>query len=213
MHSQMHAGQNGHTGNPRTSIPVGIGMPLSSGSENHAVPTSGNLQLTGPPKLVHMSHTEQRKTGQKIIEVGAMAVLNMASANTNGKVENIDPRLLLMGYKGRAGEKIGAPSPEAVEERDEPREKMLRELVKMEKMLKEGEGGEKDERGLKGCEVIREVLGKMGEKGGGREGGESHGDAHEANIKIEGSEAVSSDEGSPLTDEEFMREFRDFSSP
>ncbi|KAL5422583.1 hypothetical protein PMIN04_004616 [Paraphaeosphaeria minitans] len=210
-HAQTRAEHNGRTGNPPTSMPVSIGMSLAPGAQNRAVPTSGNVQLIGPPKLVHMSHGEQRKTSQKIIEVGAMAVLSMTSANANasGKVENLDPRLLLMGYEGRAREKSGAPSPEAVEERGEPREKMLMELVKMEMMLKEGEGGEKEEMALKGCGMIREVL----EKGSGREEGESREDESSVN-KAEASSPVASDEGSPLTDEELMRELvGDFSSP
>ncbi|KAF2452002.1 hypothetical protein P171DRAFT_16287 [Karstenula rhodostoma CBS 690.94] len=163
-HSQTRAGHNGRT-NPPTSMPVGIGVPLTSA--NQPVPTSGNVQLTGP-KLVHMSQAEQRKTSQKIIEVGAMAVLNMVFAH--GKVENIDPRLFLMGYEGRTREKSSAPSPEPVGERDEPRKKMLEDLMKMERLLKEGGDGEEEKKALRGCEIIREVLGKMGGRGNERHG-------------------------------------------
>jgi hypothetical protein len=72
-----------------------------------------------------MSRVEQRRTSQKIIEVGAMAVLNMSCAE--GKLENIDPRLILLGHEGRTRDKSSAPSPEAMVDRDEPRKKMLQD--------------------------------------------------------------------------------------
>jgi hypothetical protein len=205
-------------------MPVDIGMSLQT---NHrAIPTSGNVQLTGP-KLVHMSRVEQRRTSQKIIEVGAMAVLNMSCAE--GKLENIDPRLILLGHEGRTRDKSSAPSPEAMVDRDEPRKKMLQDLMKMEQLLKEG--GERGERkALEGCETIREVLSKMRDRHGGNtneryvvqcvlEGvvtdrENSRGEERRVNVNVDASSSTSSDDGSPLTDEELMRELvGDFSSP
>lgn len=217
---QTRTGHHSRTNMP-TSMPVDIDVSLRS--ENRAVPSSGNLQLIGLPELVHMSHVDQRKTSQKIIEVGAMAVLNMSMASTKGKAESIDPRLLLMGYEEQVREKSGAPSPEAVGERDEPRvrEKMMRELGKMETLLKEGRDGEQEKKALRGCEMIREVLGKMGDGDGGRGkerydakhvfGGAvpdekfSREDNHQADVKIEASAPAASDEDSPLTDKELIR--------
>ncbi|KAJ4351228.1 uncharacterized protein N0V89_006567 [Didymosphaeria variabile] len=207
--SQGRAGHKART-NPPASMPVGIGIPLPP--DHRSIPTTGNIQLTGP-RMVHMSHTEQRKSSQKIIEIGAMAVLNMAS--TRPEPDNIDPRLVLLGEGFRIREKSSAPSPEPRDGEDSPTQKMLKDLVKMEKMLRERGEGEEERKALNGCGYIREVLGRMGDKGGimgdeGRGDGPSQVDESKALC----SSPASSDDASPLTDEELMRELGvNFPSP
>ncbi|KAL1592763.1 hypothetical protein SLS60_011179 [Paraconiothyrium brasiliense] len=194
---------------PPTSMPAGTGIPLPP--DHRSILTPGNIQLTGP-RMVHMSHAEQRSTSQKIIEIGAMAVLNMTSARL--AADNIDPRLVLLGEGFRAREKSSAPSPEALVGNDAPTQKMLKDLVRMERMLQERGEGEEERRALEGCGYIKEVLGKMGGRDGGT-GEESRDDGPPGDESgVAGAGPGSSDDGSPLTDEELMREMGvDFSSP
>lgn len=144
---------------PPTSIPVEIGNPFPQ--DYPEVHTSGNVQLTGP-RMVHMHHAPQRATSQKIIEVGAMAVLNKRHARNY--IDAIDPALLEADFRKR--DKSAAPSPEALVGGSEPREKMFRDLEAMERMLEGGEG-EVGEKGKMGCEMVREALVEMEDKGGG----------------------------------------------
>lgn len=152
--------------NPPTSMPVGIGTPLSH--EHSMMNTTGDVQLTGPG-MVHMAHVEQHRTSRKVIEVGAIAILNYKRARD--KVEVIDP--LLLKADTRLREKSDAPSPVTLMTLiggSEPREKMLKNLDTMEKLLREGDDKEV-EKAKRGCEMIREVLKKMEDRGGGGDRG------------------------------------------
>ncbi|KAF2278664.1 uncharacterized protein EI97DRAFT_440201 [Westerdykella ornata] len=109
------------------------------------------VQLTGP-RMRHMSHAEQLRTSAKVIEIGAMAVLNAASGGKGGQ-------------QGMVGEEAEVQSNDEV----------LRLVDKMESHLKLQDVGDRD-KGLRGCEMIREALGEGGglDEGGGKmEVGES----------------------------------------
>lgn len=159
-HSQGRPGNRGRA-YPPTSMPVGIGTPLSS--EVRIVPSAGNIQLSGP-RMMHMSHAEQFRTSQKIIEVGAMAVVNKVIARD--RLGAIDPRLLVEGARKR--DKSDAPSPETLTGGNNPKGKMLEHLAAMEKTWREGDGDEADS-AKKACGIIREALAKLenGDDGGG----------------------------------------------
>ncbi|KAJ4305750.1 hypothetical protein N0V90_001281 [Kalmusia sp. IMI 367209] len=152
-----HKRSRGRRGRPSmpTSIPIAIGSPLSS---DHAVgSTAGNVPLRGPV-LVHMPHSVQRNMSQRVIEVGAMAVLNIPKENR--KTEKfVDPRLL--DLRGKM-ERSAAPSPEMiVEPKEGLKNKWLKDLDNMQERLKEGRDTKGVEDGLKGCEMIRAALAKM----------------------------------------------------
>ena len=170
--------QNGPAGKSRantsTSIPVDIGTPLQQDPETEIPATEeGNpcIQLTGP-QLVHMPHAEQRGS-RKIIELGAILVLNKMAADDQTQVQmqtqtqTIDP--LLLEAQLRRHDRGVAPSPEVMRGGAELRDKMLKDLGSMERLLDGGEG-EDAEKGRRGCELIREVLARMEDKGGGGEG-------------------------------------------
>ncbi|KAF1969084.1 hypothetical protein BU23DRAFT_601770 [Bimuria novae-zelandiae CBS 107.79] len=208
---QAHAqGRTGNRGRPNapTSMPVSIGTPIQP--DDRFVPTAGNIQLTGP-RMVHMSHVEQLRTSRRIIEVGAMAVVNKALVKKNG--EAIDP--LLLDDDTRMRQKSNAPSPEVVVGGSEPRERMLKDLDHMKLLLKDATGKEADE-ALKGCEMIREALAKMEDRGGG--GGAEDDSLDEkprfADDSAHASGPAPSDGASPLSDgdDEFLRRLME-SSP
>lgn len=127
-----------------------------------------------------MAHATQRASSQKIIELGAMAVYNKLVKEGG---TTIDPVLISDGEGNKS-----------VDSGTQSREKMLRDLERMERALEEE--GEEGESARRGCEVIRGVLERMEDKGGGEE-------KREGGVRDEGSPGG----GSSLSegDEEFMR--------
>jgi hypothetical protein len=122
----------------RIMLPTNIGTPMGT-SDGASDVNELSIQLTTPgkkdPYFMYMSHWDQMHKSGRVIEIGAMAVVNQPIPCTVSQV--------------------------VLDQEGSRREMIMKKLEDVEKHLKQEMGNHNE--GLKGCEMIREVFARKHE--------------------------------------------------